>query len=231
VFLAGEAAAQPFAAPRVSANDTWTYQDTTESRAGWRQTRVDSTVVRAGPTEIVVSDKPSGSTMPPNEHLVGSDWSRARSVNGQQTVVNRPLAFPLSISKSWDVDYTDNQPGNRQHSSEHIHSVYKVTGWEDITVPAGTFHALKIEAEGTWSAVIAPSVGAVAGSRVDAHGATTVMQTGRTIATPVSGRTYKAFWYVPAVKRWVKADEEYYDTNGVRNERFLSELASYKVSD
>lgn len=231
VIPAACVAAQQPAGPRVSANDTWTYQDTVESRSGWRQNRTDLTVVRAGASEIVVSSRPSGSSLPPTEQLAGPDWSRVRSVNGQQTVVNRPLVFPLNIGRAWEVDYTDNQPSNRAHSSEHYHSVYKVTGWEDVTVPAGTFHALKIEAEGTWSAVIAPSVGSVAGSRVDAHGATTVIQTGRTTAAPVSGRTYKAFWYVPAVKRWVKADEEYYDPNGVRNQRFLDELTAYKVAE
>jgi hypothetical protein len=222
--------AQSFPAPKVSADDTWTYQNTDETRGGWRQTRIETTVVRAGSSGILISNKPVGSTMPPTEGLVGPDWSRMRSVNGRQTVVNRPFAFPLSIGKSWEIDYTENQP-NRQHSSEQWHSVYKVMGWESVTVPAGTFRALKIEAEGTWSAVIAPSVGTVAGSRVDARGATTVMQSGRTTAAPISGRTYKAFWYVPAVKRWVKSEEEYYDTGGIRSERHLGELTSYKVAE
>jgi hypothetical protein len=48
---------------------------------------------------------------------------------------------------------------------------------------------------------------------------------------PISGRSYKAFWYVPGVKRWVKSDEEFFDANGVRNERYLDELASYKVAE
>jgi hypothetical protein len=231
VFLAAAAAAQPVAAPRVSVDDSWTYQDTTESRAGWRQTRMDATVVRVGPSSIVLADKPAGSTMPPTEQLVGPDWSRVRSIDGHETVVNRPLAFPLSVGKSWDLDYTDNQPSNRQHSSEHYRSTYKATGWEDVTVPAGTFHAIKIEAEGTWTTVIAPANSAVAGTRTDARGSTTVVQTGRATATTATGRTYKAFWYVPAVKRWVKSDEEYYDSNGVRNDRFLEELAAYKVAN
>ena len=44
----------------------------------------------------------------------------------------------------------------------------------------------------------------------------------------VTGRTYKAFWYVPEIGRWVKSVEEYYGSNGVRNERYTGELESFK---
>jgi hypothetical protein len=47
----------------------------------------------------------------------------------------------------------------------------------------------------------------------------------------VSGRTYKAFWYVPEVRRWVKSVEEYYGSGGVRNERYTAELESFKLMD
>ena len=230
LFLAAPAEAQTVGAPRLSVNDTWTYRQTVENKAGWGQTRIETTVLRAEPGSIAVSTKPSDSTMPPSEQLVAPDWSRVRSVNGHETVVNKPLSFPLGIGKTWEVQYTEDRP-NRQHSSERFRTPYKITGWEDVTVPAGTFHALKIEADGEWSAVIAPAVSAVSGARVDALGATSVMQTNRITPTNVSGRTYKAFWYVPAVKRWVKCVEEYYDPNGVRNQRFADELESYKVSD
>ena len=63
------------------------------------------------------------------------------------------------------------------------------------------------------------------------QGATTVTQTGKTSATTLTGRTYKAFWYVPAVKRWVKSVEQYYDPNGIRYERSGDELEGFKVSD
>ena len=230
LVLAAPAEAQSVGSPRLSANDTWTYQNTVENNAGWRQTRIETTVLRAGSGSIAVSIKPSASTMPPTEQLVGPDWSRVRSVNGRDTVVNRPLSFPLSIGKTWEIQYTEDHP-NRQHSTEHFRTPYKVAGWEDVTVPAGTFHAMKIEADGQWSAALAPAVSAVSGARVDAQGTTSVIQTSKTTPATVSGRTYKAFWYVPAVKRWVRSVEEYYDTNGVRHERFTDELESYKVSD
>lgn len=228
-LLAGAAHAQTLPAPVVSAGDSWTYQSTTEIRGGWRQSQVVTTVDHAGPTGIAVSSTPVGSTMPPTETLAGRDWERARSVNGRQTVVNRPLQFPLEVGHSWTVDYTEDHP-NRQHSSEHYHTTYRVSGWTDVTVPAGTFHAMQVEADGTWSATIAPSVSAVAASRVDASGATSVTQVGRTGGGTVSGRTYKSFWYVGSVRRWVKSVEEYYDPNGIRTARYTDTLISFKVS-
>jgi hypothetical protein len=36
---------------------------------------------------------------------------------------------------------------------------------------------------------------------------------------------------VPAVKRWVKSVEEYYDSNDTRTSRFAEELESYKVAE
>jgi len=230
VAVAATARAETLGPPRISPNDTWTYQSTVEGKTGWHQTHVEATVEHAGAGGIATSQKQVGSTMPPTEHLAGADWSRSRNLGGHETVVNRPMAFPLSVGKTWEVEYTEANP-NRQHTSEHIRTNYKVVGWEDVTVPAGNFHALKIEADGTWSAAIAPALTAGAGARVDAEGSTTVTQTHRIRAGVVSGRLYKAFWYVPTVKRWVKSVEEYYDSNDTRTSRFAEELESYKVAE
>ena len=222
------ARAQSVSPPHVVAGDTWTYVVTTEDRGGWRQNRAQSTVERASATSIAVETRVVGSTMPPSERLMGADWSRMRSVNGHETVVNRPLTFPLAPGRSWTVEYVEDHP-NREHATERFRSPYKVLGWEDVTVPAGTFHALKIEAEGEWSATLAPAVGSVSGARVDAQGSTTLVQTNRVTAATATGRTYKGFWYAPEVKRWVKSVEEYYDANGRRTERHAEELESYRA--
>lgn len=71
---------------------------------------------------------------------------------------------------------------------------YRVVGWEQVTLPAGTFRALKIEAEGTWTATLAPANTAVIGSWSDAQGTIPLAQTRRTGETSVTGRMGKAFW-------------------------------------
>jgi hypothetical protein len=159
--------------------------------------------------------------------LSNLDWSRFRNVDGVETTVNRPFAFPLVQGKHWEIDYTESNP-NPAHRSEHFHSTYTVVGWEQVKVPAGTFNALKIEGDGNWTAVLAPAVGVASQSRVTGSGATTVMQSQKVSPQTVSGRTYKLFYYVPAVKRWVKSVEEYYSGGEVRTERYTDELESFK---
>jgi hypothetical protein len=216
--------------PAVKPGDTWTYRATHQLGLVGHETHQVATVVRAGPSEVLLSIQEVGSTLPPRDQLVGADWSRFRNVDGKDTVVNRPFDFPLSPGKTWQVEYKDDHPTDRKHSSEKITEKYSVTGWEDVTVPAGTFKALKIECEGQWTAVIAPAVGAAAQTRSDAQGSTVVMQTNRAAPQTVTGRLYKAFWYVPSVKRWIKTDEEYFNTSGARSEVSSDELESYKLA-
>ena len=217
--------------PLVKVGDTWVYRSTTErAPSGWNQTHDEIDVTRVTSSAIFISTKVSGSTQPPKEMFVGPDWSRVRDVNGKETVVNRPLAFPLSDGKSWDVVYAEQNP-NKNHKSEKIDSHFTVVGYETVEVPAGKFRALKIESEGRWEAQIAPGQSVVQGAQTGQSGATLTTQVQNTTERQVTGRLYKAFWYAPEVKRWVKSVEEYYSNGGVRNERYTQELESFKAGD
>ncbi|MCW2236195.1 hypothetical protein [Azospirillum canadense] len=77
-------------------------------------------------------------------------------------------------------------------------------------------------------AELEPTQGVVQGVQRDQGSVTMITKAQNTRATTATGRTYKAFWYVPDVKRWVKSVEEYYGDNGVRNERYTNELESFK---
>ena len=105
--------------PKVDPNDSWTYVSTVETGSTWRQTHQQVTVDHTSADTIATSNVVVDSSQPPVERLSGRDWSRVRSVNGQQTTVNRPLDFPLRVGKSWVVDYTEDHP-NRQHSQRAL---------------------------------------------------------------------------------------------------------------
>lgn len=227
-LMISSANAQKIDRPIVHPEDGWTYLSTTEKGANWHQIHSQYTVLRANESEILVSVKEIGSTLPGKEQLLGSDWSRFRNVNGHEVVVNRPLAFPLEPGKTWEINYTENHP-NRAHDSESWKFKYKVVGREKVTVPAGTFKAIKVEAEGEWTADIAEASIATTQTQVDQQGATAVAQTAKRSAQTVTGRAYKALWYVPEVKRFVKGVEEYFGSDGTRNERYEIELESFKV--
>jgi hypothetical protein len=220
--------AQAVTAPKLSPGDTWTYVDTAETAPnGWRQTHDEFTVERTTSDHIYIEVKQAGATQAPREVVTGADWSRSRNVNGTETTVNRPFSFPLSTGKTWEVKYSEDHP-NVKHASETLDAHYKVVGPESVEVPAGKFDAIKVEAEGDWTAVTAPSSGATTGAVANQNGTTVVMQTHRNGSATFTGRLYKAFWYVPETGRWVKSVEEFYSSDGVRTERTTSELESFK---
>jgi len=216
--------------PALKSNDTWTYQNITErSSTDWHKTINTITVENATSSKIYFNTKQDDSTQPPLHLVFGADWSRSRDVNGQQTVVNEPFSFPLTVGKSWSIQYAEQHP-RPAVQYEKWDTTYKVVGSEDIEVPGGKFHAIKIEAEGQWEAEAIPQQSILQGSQNVAGQVTAVSQIRKTDPTPKSGRVYRVFWYVPEVKRWVKSIEDYYNSNDVRTEHFEAELISYKVS-
>jgi hypothetical protein len=222
--------AQTAEAPDLKAGDSWVVADTVEQGTqGWVRKNQDVTIERIEGDGMLIATKEEGSTQPPVEKITGLDWSRSRDINGKQTVVNRPLNFPMKPGKKWTLEYTELHP-NPQHSSETLHCDYVVTGWEDVQVPAGSFKAMKVECDGQWAAVVAPAV--VSGNRAvaNANGVAMVTQAQRVTPRAISGRFYAAFWYVPSQKRFVKSVEEYYNTNSVRTQRFTEELVSSKFA-
>jgi hypothetical protein len=232
LFIGTVAMAQNIVQPTVQPQDTWTYRNTLEQRPNvWRQSHYEGVVVRNSGSTILIRNAEVGSSNPPTEILLNADWSRFRSINGQETVVSRPLAFPLNVGKSWDLEYIDDHPSNTSHKSEKRKLHYHVVGWEDVDVPAGKFKALKIEADGSWIGEVAPKTGAVVATQVGADSTSTTAQTVNVTTRTVTGRIYLALWYAPEVKRAVKSIDEYYDTGGVRNERTTVELESYKVAN
>lgn len=230
VLLCGPVFAQSLDLPSLKAGDSWVYTDTTESGTqGWARKDQVITVERVDSDSVLVEVKQDGSSQPPVEQMTGLDWSRSRDINGKQEVINRPLAFPLHQGKKWTVEYTELNP-NRMHASETFHSDYVVTGWEDVQVPAGKFKALKIEAEGQWTAVLAPAVASGTGTLGTPGAVTMVTRVQRVAPRTVSGKLYKVFWYVPAEKRFVKSVEEYYSSKGIRSQRYTEELASSRLA-
>jgi hypothetical protein len=76
-----------------------------------------------------------------------------------------------------------------------------VAAREQVTVPAGSFEAYRIECEGIWTPV----------SR-----------------EPLSGRFSEITWYAPAVHWWVKQTVLDRTWTGVPTEKFALELLEYR---
>ncbi len=215
-------------APALRAGDSWRYKNITELQGKFSETHDESSVERLEGDVVLLRVHQVDSTLQPTEVLVGTDWARSRSVDGKEQVVNRPFDFPLVPAKTWTVEYSEDEP-NRNLAHERFAINYRVVGTEQVTVPAGTFSAIKIEATGRWTATTAPSTTGVAVTRSDDQGAAVVNRVDRRNAREVTGRLYKAFWYAPEVKRAVKMVEEFYNTAGQRSERRESDLEAFNA--
>jgi hypothetical protein len=161
--------------------------------------------------------------------MVHADWSQFRGVNGVETIVVRPLAFPLTLGKTWKVTFSELNPSPGR-IREEFDIPWRVVGWEDVTTPAGKFKALKIEAKGNWVADLTQAVrtnSVVAGGQgLAAQSAQNVVQGARR----VGGRVYHAVWYVPEVKRWVKSVDQTFSSGGDVTEHEESELTAYNLA-
>jgi hypothetical protein len=227
--VSGPTLAGPLDRPDVSVGDSWVYDTHYEKGATKHDAQDEFTILRSDGHGLLVSIRDLNSGGSGREQLFGLDWSRFRSVNGAETVVNQPLAFPLAPNKAWTIAFTERNP-DPKHVSQTVTLPYRATGWEEVTAPAGTFHAVKIEVNGTWVAETAPQVFDKA--IVGRNGSLAEGMTNRSVIAGkvFNGRIYKAFWYAPEVKRWVRSIEEWYSSDGARTESVTSELESYRLN-
>lgn len=96
---------------------------------------------------------------------------------------HQPLKFPLSVGKRWTFSY---QYQSKPDTRVDVTQTAQVTQGETVTVPAGTFKALRVEHVGRYTA-----------TQANQHW---------------SGRITETYWYAPEVGRVVAS--EYKDTTG-----------------
>lgn len=220
--------AEPVLQPTFQQTDSWAYHNSVRANGHVRESRITISLQRVGSDRIVTNQIDDAFPDRVGSRMYGLDWTFRRSVNGKETIVLEPLSFPLDVGKTWTVKYEEANPNPQKLREIDVHH-YKVIGWEDISVPAGKFHALKIESKGSWTADLMPHL--VNNALASRQGNVTALSTERllTLSKRVSGDYYEAFWYVPAIKRWVKSTEENYSSNGELASVTSTELESYTI--
>ncbi len=68
------------------------------------------------------------------------------------------FSFPLAVGKTWQSDVVKREVPVQRYSTVRESVKGAVVGWERITVPAGTFTALRIEVTTVWHDLDAASV-------------------------------------------------------------------------
>jgi hypothetical protein len=217
-------------APSFRVGDSWVFEITTQKGAnGFSQVKLDDTVERVDETTMVVGVKADGAPSGYVDRVVGLDWSKRQLVGGEEATTTRPFAFPMKPGDTWTVDYVDPLRRGAQ-ISDHVHRRYKVVGWQDVTVPAGTFRALKVVAEGVDQATFEVAAASIGGVAATGQGVTSLTHTQRGGRRLVARATHAELYYSPATKTYVKSLEEQYDNDNVRVLSETQALTSYKLS-
>ena len=228
-FLVTCAEAEDLKLPTFTPDDSWVYHQTSQKGDKAETNDVEVSVVRSDDQDLLVRAKTVGSTRSPVEIMYKPDWAKFRSVNGVETVVSRPVVFPLALGKTWNLNYEEKNP-NPRHVREEFDIAYKAVGWEDVTTPAGAFKALKIEGKGNW---VADSPTRVQTNSLTAKQGLALAQSSQNVVQGpqrVTGRIYHVVWYAPEVKRWVKSRDETLAANGEVSESEEAELTAFHIA-
>ena len=214
-------------APTFVPGDTWVLDRSIETgKDGFSHVRIVGRIERVGSDSLVMGVKLDGAPGDFEDHLMGLDLSDRRMLDGQSVATSRPLAFPLKVGETWQEDFVDPRHQGTQ-TSAHITRTCKVVGWEDVVVPAGTFHALKIESNGQLTAQLSIPATAVSASAASPSEGTSISHAQQARSETVTGINYRAVYYVPSIKSWVKMVTEQYNGENVRKKRETSVLVSY----
>jgi len=185
------------AAPRYRAGDSWVYKVTDRDYTVVRERK---SVLRV---ESVTDKEVRVRTGSKNYFLYNLEGDLLVNVPGDGVTrrFDPPIkvyAYPLEPGKSWQARYRTTRDDGKVFDNDRSTTV---AGWEDVTVPAGTFKALKVSALTYYR-------------RTDGGGA---------------GKIIVNYWYAPEVKRAVKVEDVNIANSGVVQQDLTSELISYKL--
>lgn len=226
--LVAHAAEPAVQAPLLREGDTWV-MDLSKQKAttGFARERLVTTIDRVDADKVIVGLKLDGAPQAPQEHIVGLDWSLRLLIDDEQKTTARPFVFPMKVGDTWTADWTDPRRQGAQVSA-HFRQTYRAVGWEDVTVPAGKFHALKIESDGVADGqVIVPTV-MQAGAVGEPGAAATASRLQVGGQRDIQLTTHSVTFYVPEVKHFVKEVEEQFNASDILISRTTNELVSFK---
>ena len=162
------------------------------------------------------------------------------------SLTNRPCTSPLVIGDVWSVE--------RDTVAGHEKSDYKVTGFEEVEVPVGTFKAMKIEniryQEESFGSNQEQNVSASNGNARGKDDFDRLIQslTGKEnkhisqnenlipsnsshAESMNSMRQHVVYWYAPGIKSYVKRYVDYMDISGVHLFEETDELVEFSVKN
>lgn len=164
--------AQDASRPDVKAGDTWVYRRTDFMDNHKSVLKLQVTFANEKVIHVVQVNQAGEKEV---DSTATAEWNTVTSArDGVFTPDSGLLHFPLHPGARWKSSYTVKFP--RQDFDAHHDRWVTVVGWEEVQVPAGRFHALKVVSEGS------------------------VQRSDR----PRPGDVSETVWYAPEVRRFVK---------------------------
>jgi hypothetical protein len=159
--------------PEIRKGDSWTYRgrNVLENGDHTYELRVEKS---DGKTILAVATRRGDEKE--FDATFTAEWNPVVGVSG--LIFSPPPAFfsyPMKVGDKRTLTYISSRPRGNVPPTQYESEV-KVAGWEDVTVPAGKFRALKLVVEGVF---FPPFSRGPAKLRIE-------------------------YWYSPQVRRWVK---------------------------
>lgn len=160
--------------PVIEVGDRWTYRGLNVLGPGSEEYDVQVVNINKGLIQVVCTRKRDGREF---DGVFTEEWSASTSCGGFiQKPPPRFLRFPLVPGVSYPIKYVT----HRTRATTHANSVegnVEAKGWETISVPAGRFRVMRIEA---------------------------TMDVSQPDGTSL--RRHATMWYSPEVRRMVKSE-------------------------
>jgi hypothetical protein len=186
-------------APALRVGDTWRYvmrdamTGLTNDRAELRVAAVD-----AGGYALTEASQTAGT--------LEARYDRSLNLLRSRNVAFEPayprFSFPLMVGKSWRADVRSITVPAQRYGTLAQRVSATVRGWERVTVPSGTFVALRVDLAIDWR---------------DTDDASTW------------GNSLETFWYAPAVRNAVFHHRRDFPQGRFESNNSVTELASYSV--
>lgn len=196
--------------PEVAAGESWIYA----AYENKQKHSVKVEIWQLSDKEIHAVVTPNADAALAQLQVFDRQWNHIETIRGGTRLVKfspylPAFHFPLHIGKAWARDYgwqrsdlpenksspktgaesQERKPGGERKEGSG-QAQCRVLGWEEITVPAGTYTAMKVELK-------SPSY--------------TGPETRRIFAKKeLFGGVLETYWYVPTVKRFVKYEAWHY---------------------
>lgn len=140
---------EPVRAPYVERGDCWTYRA--------ENMQHQSKPIRDYELCVTLVDKSKGTIFAVAkvkederefDTVYSSEWAAFASISGRVSTQGASIyKYPLKVGDAYSTDY-DFRDARLGPNAGRTKWDMNVVGWEDVTVPAGTFRALRIEGHG-----------------------------------------------------------------------------------